>query len=167
MLRSKSHIIACVREKQAYAVSENSNGKQIVEKLGLQPVQREGLDYEFNVAASIDMGHNIVIHKTRCRRLADRTYRPNHAEELAQQYKEWLDGGHPVIDPDVAKDVVKRVLALPDDPGDPAGTSLRKQCISEIRDRFGKTEHTLEEDVPELLELVALYEAKVPEPEED
>lgn len=66
MRTSKAHIIATIRSKQDYEVSTD-NGKTKVEKLGLAPVQREGLEYEFGVALSIDIKHNATSSKDRTR----------------------------------------------------------------------------------------------------
>lgn len=53
MLRSSSHIIATVRRKEEYALTQNSSGKNIVEKLGLNDVQRDGINYEFDIVFEI------------------------------------------------------------------------------------------------------------------
>lgn len=49
MLQSPGHIIATMRSKVEYAMQEGDNGKKKVVKLGLAPVQREGMEYEFTV----------------------------------------------------------------------------------------------------------------------
>lgn len=154
MLHSEGHVIGCVREKQAYSVTETeSNGrkKQSVEKLGLQPVQREGLDYEFNVTASMDVHHNLVVTKTRCRVLAGKTYRPNHADELADVYREWLAGGQVMVTKEQRESLIARIVALPKDP-------YRNACLDEFKDRFGSTDQLLAEDLPDALDLVERYE---------
>lgn len=164
MLRSKAHIISCVREKQAYAATEVVEGgrkKQVIEKLGLQPIQREGLDYEFNVAASIDMHHNLAVHKTRCRRLAGRSYRANHSDELAIAYAEWLAGGHPVVSKAQADGLRARTLALP---GKDERSPLRAACIAEFKDTFGSADNLLVEDLAEAEAMIARYEAQVAAP---
>lgn len=49
MLQSPSHIIATMRSKVEYAMQDGDNGKKKIVKLGLAPVQREGMEYEFTV----------------------------------------------------------------------------------------------------------------------
>lgn len=56
--RHEVDILACMRAKQAYEVTENEVGKLKVEKLGLKPVQRDSLEYEFQIVFGIDMDHN-------------------------------------------------------------------------------------------------------------
>jgi len=46
MLQSPLHIIATMRAKTEYVISEDEKGKKVPKKVGLSPVQREGMDYE-------------------------------------------------------------------------------------------------------------------------
>jgi hypothetical protein len=47
MLQSSSHIIATLRSKVEYALQDGDNGKKKVVKMGMAPIQREGMEYEF------------------------------------------------------------------------------------------------------------------------
>lgn len=58
MLSTEAHVIATLRVKTDYVLSEKSNGKVQVEKLGLKSIQRDGVDYEFTVSFEIDMQNN-------------------------------------------------------------------------------------------------------------
>lgn len=49
MLQSPSHIIATMRSKVEYAMQAGKDGKQQIVKLGMAPIQREGMEYEFTV----------------------------------------------------------------------------------------------------------------------
>lgn len=161
ILRSRSHMICCAREKQAYAVTESvkdGRTKQTVEKLGMAPIQREGLDYEFNVAVSMDMSHTISVNKTRCRRLAGRIFKPNHQDELADIYADWLAGGHAMPEKDVLDDFRARVVALPK----MDGCDVRTPFLALFKDRFGTTEQLLLEDMDEATVLLVEHEAMVP-----
>lgn len=93
ILRSPAHVIVCTRAKQAYALSVDTNGKQNVTKLGLEPIQRADLEYEFQVVAMIDTDHRIDIGKTRCRDLAGESFRANDQDRFARIYDRWLEGG--------------------------------------------------------------------------
>lgn len=57
MLNSPKHIIATMRSKQEYAMETDDKGKTSVKKLGLAPVQRDGMEYEFTVFFDIDQNH--------------------------------------------------------------------------------------------------------------
>jgi hypothetical protein len=64
ILQSKCHIIATIRSKQDYVLSEK-NGKMVPEKVGLKGVTREGLDYEFTLVFELDIKHNASATKDR------------------------------------------------------------------------------------------------------
>ena len=66
ILQSPVHIIATIRTKQDYVLSER-NGKMVPEKVGLKAVQRDGLDYEFTLVFDINMKNNAVASKDRTR----------------------------------------------------------------------------------------------------
>lgn len=65
MLQSPMHIIATMRSKQDYILETNDKGKQVPKKVGMAPVQREGLEYEFDVMLDIDMSHVATASKDR------------------------------------------------------------------------------------------------------
>jgi hypothetical protein len=62
--------------------------------VGLQPVQRDGLEYEFTVVGDVTQDHDLVVTKTRAEFLTDAVIR-NAGEELGQQLAAWLSGGLP------------------------------------------------------------------------
>lgn len=65
MLQSPCHIIATMRSKQEYVLETDSRGKQVPKKVGMAPVQREGMEYEFTVFLDIDIEH--VAHSSKDR----------------------------------------------------------------------------------------------------
>lgn len=65
MLRSKLHLIATMRAKMDYVVETNDKGKSVPRKVGLAPVQREGMDYEFDIVFDLDLNHNAISSKDR------------------------------------------------------------------------------------------------------
>lgn len=67
MLRSPCHIIATMRSKQEYILETNEKGKQQPKKVGMAPVQREGMEYEFTVILDVDMNHIASASKDRTR----------------------------------------------------------------------------------------------------
>ena len=64
ILQADAHFICTIRTKQDYVLQEK-NGKQIPEKVGLKPVQRDGIDYEFTLVFDIDIKHNAIATKDR------------------------------------------------------------------------------------------------------
>jgi hypothetical protein len=92
MLQSKCHIIATMRTKQEYVLEENERGKKIPKKVGMAPVQREGVEYEFDVICDLNLEHDLVVSKTRCH-LVDGVVTRNPGKDFAETLKNWLDNG--------------------------------------------------------------------------
>jgi hypothetical protein len=65
MLQSPAHIIATMRSKTEYVIETNEKGKQAPRKVGLAPVQREGLDFEFTTVFDLDAHHMASASKDR------------------------------------------------------------------------------------------------------
>lgn len=61
ILKSKLHIIATMRTKMEY-VQEGSN----IKKVGMAPIQRAGIEFEFDIVCDMDWSHALTISKTRC-----------------------------------------------------------------------------------------------------
>ena len=60
MLQSPCHIIATMRSKTAYELSDDGNGKKKPIKVGLAPVQRPGMEYEFTVVLDLSVERHIA-----------------------------------------------------------------------------------------------------------
>ena len=97
ILDTDAHVLLGVRSKTEYA-QELENGKQVVKKLGMGDRQDDGLVYELNVAADMNLEHQLTISKSRTVAVpVGRVYQPGHADEFARQYAEWLAGGEPPL----------------------------------------------------------------------
>ena len=93
ILQSRMHVIATMRSKMAYT----QEGKQ-VHKLGMAPIQRDGVEYEFDVIGEMDLEHKMLITKSRCAALDKKVFR-YPGEDIAIELKKWLTDGAPVVDP--------------------------------------------------------------------
>ena len=87
-----------------YILTQNEKGKQVPQKIGMGIVQRDGMEYEFDVIAEMTVDHYLTITKTRCFSLDGfEAEKPDGL--LGRQIKEWLtegeeapawpDGGYP------------------------------------------------------------------------
>jgi hypothetical protein len=65
ILNSPVHLIATIRAKQDYVLETNDKGKQQPKKVGMAPVQREGMEYEFSLVFELAMEHRALISKDR------------------------------------------------------------------------------------------------------
>lgn len=71
ILQAPVHVIATIRTKQDYVMTEK-NGKHVPEKVGLKGVQRDGVDYELTVVFDLDIKHNAKASKDRTGLFADK-----------------------------------------------------------------------------------------------
>lgn len=66
IIASNCHIIATARLKTEYeVVKDERTGKTKPQKIGLTPVQKDGIEYEFSIIGTLDLTHKMVIDKTR------------------------------------------------------------------------------------------------------
>ncbi len=70
LLECPIHLIATMRSKQAYQVEDNGK-KSAPKKMGLAPIQREGMEYEFTVTFDLQMDHKASASKDRTGLFAD------------------------------------------------------------------------------------------------
>jgi len=54
ILQTKINLICTMRSKTEYVIVQNSKGKQAPQKVGLAPVQRDGIEYEFDIVMDIE-----------------------------------------------------------------------------------------------------------------
>lgn len=90
---SSAHVIMTVRAKTEWVLERNADGKTEPRKVGLAPVQREGIEYEpdlwFDMAPA---GRDVIatVGKTRCDMIAlGETFR-NPDEDLARVIADWI-----------------------------------------------------------------------------
>jgi hypothetical protein len=65
LLQLPVHVVATIRSKQDYVLETNDKGKQQPKKVGMAPVQREGLEYEFSTVFDVQMDHRATASKDR------------------------------------------------------------------------------------------------------
>lgn len=91
MLGCEMHLIVTMRSKMEY-VLEDVGGKKAPRKVGMAPVQREGVEYEFDVIGDMNLDNDLIIGKTRCHTLAGKIFRKPGAE-VAAELVAWLADG--------------------------------------------------------------------------
>jgi len=92
MLNTNMHVITTMRTKTAYEVVDE-NGKKKPIKIGLAPVQREGMEYEFTVVLDLTVDQHIATAaKDRTSLLDGKHFIPT--VETGQMLAQWLDSGY-------------------------------------------------------------------------
>ena len=119
MLQTRVHLIATMRAKTEYVVSKDAKGSTKIEKVGLAPVQRDGLEYEFDIVGDMDGENNLVVSKTRCPALSGAVVNRPDAK-FAEVISAWLSDG---VAPQDAPD---RVGGDPQPPAHPAGSNASR-----------------------------------------
>jgi len=67
ILAAPIHLICTMRSKTAWVLETNAKGKQQPRKVGMEPIQRDGIDYEFSVVGELDLEHHFHVTKSRLR----------------------------------------------------------------------------------------------------
>ena len=107
MLSSPCHIIATMRSKTEYIQTSNDFGKTEIKKVGLAPVQREGMDYEFTTVFELSANHNVTVSKDRTGLFDGQIFTLSQNTGIA--LREWLDKGY---DPKRIKDIYNRYFVI-------------------------------------------------------
>jgi hypothetical protein len=107
ILAYPGHVIVTMRTKTEWVVDEDDRGKKVPRKIGTKPVQRDGIEFEFDVVADMDQDNTLVVSKTRCKAIGGAVVRKPD-ENFAQIIADWLSSGAPAPD---ASDYRERALS--------------------------------------------------------
>lgn len=100
------HVIATMRTKTAYDLVDDGKGGKKPIKVGLAPVQREGMEYEFTVVMDLSVDNHIATAaKDRTSLFDSRHFAPSPDTGVA--LREWLDSG---VDPVAASQTLLDAL---------------------------------------------------------
>jgi energy-coupling factor transporter ATP-binding protein EcfA2 len=93
LLAFPGHLIATMRVKTEYVVEKDEKtGRSSPRKVGLSPVQRDGVEYEFDICAEMDQDNNLIVTKTRMADLGGAViHKPD--QKFAARILEWLNSG--------------------------------------------------------------------------
>jgi hypothetical protein len=114
------HILVSMRAKTEWILDRDERtGRTVPRKVGLAPVMRDGIEYEFDVCGDMDQENTLVITKSRCPQLAGGVF-AKPGKEVADVLKEWL-GGAPTdqVEPEHSSGarIETPTLAEPMEPG--------------------------------------------------
>lgn len=63
ILGCNMHTICTFRQKMDYTIEKNEEGRTVINKIGVKPVQRDDLEYEFDITLKLDNEHKAEIIK--------------------------------------------------------------------------------------------------------
>jgi len=95
ILKAKCHVFTTIRSKTEYVLEANDKGKQVPRKVGMAPVQRDGLEYEFTMVMDLTSDHVATVSKDRTGLFDGQYFIPS--VESGQQLMEWLESGEKLI----------------------------------------------------------------------
>lgn len=110
MLQSKSHIIATMRAKTEYILEEDDKGRKVPKKIGLAPIQRDGMEYEFTVMLDLSIQHVATATKDRTRIFDGQYFKPSI--ETGAKLLEWLETGVEMMKPDTEHSIREKWATL-------------------------------------------------------
>lgn len=95
ILAYPGHVIATLRTKMDYVIEKDEHTGRIgPKKVGLAPIQREGVDYEFSVVLDLAVGGTMSVSKSRCDTLVPGSVlKWADVESIAERLMTWLGNG--------------------------------------------------------------------------
>ena len=93
ILHANVHLIATMRSKQDYVLVER-NGKQVPQKVGMAPIQRDGAEYEFTIVFDVAMNHEAQASKDRTGIFTDSIFKIS--DDTSKKIRTWLDNANEV-----------------------------------------------------------------------
>lgn len=92
LLACPAHVIVTLRSKTEYVLEPDERGRMIPKKIGMKPVQRDGVEYEFDLVCDMDQAHRLTVSKTRFSEL-DGAVCMNPGAAFLDPIKAWLYEG--------------------------------------------------------------------------
>lgn len=134
IIHAPCHVICCMRSKMEYVLDVQEKGGRTVQvprKVGMRPIQREGVEYEFTVIGDMDLEHRLIISKSRCDVVADLVLTKGHSAEGAQTFAAWLGDGVQMPDRTQVDDLAVMFAAVWPD------LEARKEIKRQFVEQFG------------------------------
>ena len=131
ILQSDMHILATMRSKTEHVQEKNETGRTVIRKVGMNPIIRGGMEYEFTIFFDVD-----IDHKTSCSK--DRTG--------------LFDGKYFIVSPAQGQEAMKWIMGGSDDFGEVIPIKMSKEdemksLVKQVHEKYtelgGKTNDEL------------------------
>lgn len=141
--RCKSHIICTMRSKEAYEIVENDNKKKVPQKMGLKPIQREGMSYEFTVLLNIDISHKATGDNDHTGLFPYNVWK-EITEDTGKRLREWAESGIVYTPPEQTTAPAKSAPAKAEPA--PQGDDAKGKDPYYLLENFGKAKKAMGDD---------------------
>lgn len=91
LTQNDCHVITTMRTKQDYALETNELGKVNIRKLGLKPIMKDDLEYEFQIVFQIDENHFAKTTKDNSTLFEGKSFKIEHS--VGEKIYQWLEEG--------------------------------------------------------------------------
>jgi hypothetical protein len=95
LLSLPAHVIVTLRAKMTYESRKDERGRLKFEKVGLGPIQRDGIEYESDIFGWMSDA-TLTIDKTRCDRIDPGSVWVKPGADVAALFAEWIEDSDPV-----------------------------------------------------------------------
>ena len=144
ILQSEMHIISSMRVKMKNAMDKDENtGKTVIRKVGLEIVQRAGVEYEMTTVFDVDSEHYVSCSKYRTSLFDQKVFMIT--EQTGRDIQKWLNGAH-------IEDI--RVENEP---------NSAEEVLEFIVDKFKNSEDSLKEKIRDIIKKNKLTDLSVAE----
>jgi len=92
LLSYPGHVIVTCRSKSEYSVDKDDKGKTKITKVGLAAVQRQGFEYEFTMAMTMNANHVGFVTKDRTSKYQDK-FIEKPGKKMGGELIAWLNEG--------------------------------------------------------------------------
>lgn len=89
IINAPIHIICTMRSKTEFSIDKSESGKTTIRKVGLAPVQRDAVEFEFSAVLDVSMNHEASASKDRTNLFVDRIFKIT--KDTGVEVKNWLD----------------------------------------------------------------------------
>lgn len=98
IVESPAHIICTLRAKMEYVQEKNDRGRTEIRAVGMKPIQRDELEYEFDVYGLLDQDNRLIVRKSRCPQLSGAVI-DKPGKDVGDVLTAWLSSGEAIPDP--------------------------------------------------------------------
>lgn len=125
ILHSNIHIIVCLRSKMEYILEENVKGKTVPKKVGLAPIMRDGIEFEFTTVFDLAMDHTAQVSKDRTEMFDGKIFQIT--EDTGRLFQDWLSNKKPI-------DTESKIVAEQPVKETPVSTTLPPSPLEQLED---------------------------------